>query len=114
MKELSLSEYVVPVAIPSGSCGSESRYKRLPGFVRSLAANSRDAVLLETARFDEENRHSYLFRDPVKTLAARELRDIPEVFARIESELAAGRYVAGYVGYECGRYFALENEAGPQ
>lgn len=80
--------------------------------MRWLAADSRDAVLLETARFDAENRHSYLFRDPVETLAAHELRDLPGVFARIESELAAGRYVAGYVGYECGRYFALEDEDG--
>jgi para-aminobenzoate synthetase/4-amino-4-deoxychorismate lyase len=82
--------------------------------VRSLAANSRDAVLLETARFDDKNYQSYLFREAVETLVAEELHQLPEVFARIDAALAAGRYVAGYVGYECGAHFALDGRIVPR
>lgn len=102
MKELSLSEYVLP---------ARTHRSRLPQYVRTLAARSRDAVLLETSRFDAENRHSYLFLSPVETLAAHEPDELPILFERIERALAEGRYVAGYVGYECGVHFALRHKA---
>jgi para-aminobenzoate synthetase/4-amino-4-deoxychorismate lyase len=100
VKESSLLEYALhAVTHPT----------TLPQSIRTLAARSRDAVLLETARWDAKNRHSYLFLDPVETLAAHTLDDLPELFARLEKALAEGRHVAGYVGYECGVHFALRH-----
>jgi len=78
--------------------------------VRSLAARSPGSVLLETARCDEANYKSYLFREPLMELAAKSLSELAEMFSQVEAELAAGRYVAGYVAYECGRYFALGDQ----
>ena len=82
-------------------------WTKLPEYLRTLAATSRDAVLLETSRFDADNAHSYLFLDPVETIVAHALDEIPAMFERIEAVLAEGLHVAGYVGYECGEHFAL-------
>ncbi|MDE1177022.1 MAG: aminodeoxychorismate synthase component I [Edaphobacter sp.] len=86
---------------------SRSHFYKLPGYVRALAAQSRDAVLLETARCDAESRYSYLFLDPMETLAAGELNELPALFERIEEALKQGQFVAGYAGYECGAHFAM-------
>jgi len=69
------------------------------------AATEPGSVLLRTARTDEENRISYLFQRPLEILSARRPDEIPEVFAGIERALAAGRYVAGFLGYEAGYHF---------
>ena len=87
-----------------------SAWTKLPEHLRALAAHSRDAVLLETSRFDRDNSHSYLFLDPVETIVAEALDEVPAMFERIELVLAAGMHVAGYVGYECGEHFALGGE----
>ena len=70
-----------------------------------MVAETSSSVLLETSRFDAENHRSYLFRDPVRILSASQLDEIPELFRHIEEALAAGLYVAGFVGYECGYHF---------
>jgi para-aminobenzoate synthetase / 4-amino-4-deoxychorismate lyase len=62
-------------------------------------------VLLETSRFDEQNRHSYLFLRPIELLAAHTPDDMPDLFRRIELALAQGHHVAGYLSYECGYHF---------
>ena len=77
----------------------------LPAAARMAAAERIGSVLLETARFDHENCQSYLFLDPLEILIARELDDIPHIFAQIESALARGMHVAGYFAYECGYHF---------
>jgi para-aminobenzoate synthetase/4-amino-4-deoxychorismate lyase len=87
------------------------QFARVPQYVRALAARERDAVLLETARCDAENHHSYLFLSPVETLAANALTDLPHMFEQIEAELKAGLHVAGFVSYEAGQHFALERSA---
>ena len=87
---------------------------RLPHSVRTLAARSHDAVLLETARFDAGNTRSLLFLSPVEVLSAHALPDLPALFERIEHALASGRYVAGYLAYECGAHFALDLHEGLQ
>jgi para-aminobenzoate synthetase / 4-amino-4-deoxychorismate lyase len=81
------------------------RWSALPSAMRATAAANPGSVLLETSRFDESNRHSYLFTGPVNILIARELNEIPQVFAQVESALANGFYVAGYFAYECGHHF---------
>ncbi|MBS1822696.1 MAG: aminodeoxychorismate synthase component I [Acidobacteria bacterium] len=83
-----------------------SAWVKLPEYLRTLAANSRDAVLLETSRFDADNFRSHLFLDPVETITVNSLDRIPAMFEQIESAVAAGLHVAGFVGYECGEHFA--------
>ena len=82
-----------------------ARWKRLPHAARELVASQSDSVLLETGRFDHENRYSYIFLRPVRVLIAERLEVLPEIFAAMERATAAGRYVAGYLGYECGYHF---------
>jgi para-aminobenzoate synthetase/4-amino-4-deoxychorismate lyase len=84
---------------------------RVPPHLRTLAARSPNSVLLETARTDPSNGHSYLFLSPLETIAAHALDELPGVFQRIEQALAEGRHVAGYVNYECGQHFALQRES---
>jgi para-aminobenzoate synthetase/4-amino-4-deoxychorismate lyase len=71
----------------------------------SIAAETPNSVLLETSRFDAGNRRSYLFLNPVQILSASELDEIPGLFRQLEGALAAGLYVAGFVGYESGYHF---------
>src|SRR5271168_1200654 len=71
----------------------------------SIAAETPNSVLLETSRFDAGNRRSYLFLNPVQILSASEFDEIPGLFRQLEGALAAGLYVAGFVGYESGYHF---------
>lgn len=72
---------------------------------RSVVADNANSVLLETSRVDTENKHSYLFLDPVQTLSASTLDELPGLFQQLETALTDGFYVAGYVSYECGYHF---------
>ena len=76
--------------------GKQVVWTPLPDAVLMDATGRTGSVLLETARFDDENCHSFLFLDPLEILIARELDEIPQVFAQIESALARGMHVAGY------------------
>ncbi|GGA76152.1 aminodeoxychorismate synthase, component I [Edaphobacter acidisoli] len=95
------------------------RWTKLPRGMHALVARERDSVLLETSRFDEENRRSLLFLRAERVIEASTLDEVPGVFAEIEAALADGCYVAGYVGYECGYHFErvgggeLSRKAGP-
>jgi para-aminobenzoate synthetase/4-amino-4-deoxychorismate lyase len=73
--------------------------------LHSLVASHPDSVLLQTARFDAANKRSFLFLDPVQTIAAYRLEEIPDLFERIERSLAGGFYAAGFLSYECGYHF---------
>jgi para-aminobenzoate synthetase/4-amino-4-deoxychorismate lyase len=75
-----------------------------------MVAEIPNSVLMETSRFDAENRRSYLFLNPVQILSVSKLGDIPGLFRQLEEALAAGFHVAGFVSYECGYHFqSLEN-----
>ena len=58
-----------------------------------------------SSRFDPSNHHSYLFLNPVGTISAIKLNDLPELFRKIEDALANGFHVAGFLSYECGYHF---------
>ncbi len=73
--------------------------------MRMLAESQPNSILLETSRFDSANHHSYLFVEPIQTLTVAALEEIPWLFSQIEAALADGRYVAGYLSYECGGHF---------
>ncbi|QNI37287.1 aminodeoxychorismate synthase component I [Edaphobacter albus] len=77
----------------------------LPLHLRTLAATSSNAVLLETSRYDEHNRRSYLFLEPVEIVAAHTMDDLPALFDHIESARSNGLHLAGYFHYECGYFF---------
>jgi para-aminobenzoate synthetase/4-amino-4-deoxychorismate lyase len=62
-------------------------------------------VLLETSRFDEQNRRSYLFLNPTAILSAQALDELPALFRKSEEANAAGLHLAGYLSYECGYHF---------
>lgn len=66
-------------------------------------------VLLDAARPDAENPHTYVFADPQRELTATALQDIPVLLGGLDKAVAQGKYVAGYLGYEAG--FAFEDIA---
>ncbi|MGA2350528.1 MAG: aminodeoxychorismate synthase component I [Terracidiphilus sp.] len=71
-------------------------FTKFPARYHSLVASSAEGVLLQTSRYDAENHRSFLFLRPERTLAASSA-----LFDEIEEALAAGSYVAGFLGYEC-------------
>lgn len=92
-----------------------SAWTQLPESVRTLAAGSLNAVLLETSRFDEQNHYSYLFLNPVETVSASTADELHALLEWIEVMRSRGLYLAGYLGYECGYYmeYASRYSAGP-
>jgi len=87
------------------------RWTRLPPQLRTLVADTPDSVLLETSRFDAENRRSFVFLSAERVIQASTLDELPELFRQIEAALAAGFHVAGYVSYECGYHFERVGKA---
>jgi para-aminobenzoate synthetase/4-amino-4-deoxychorismate lyase len=83
----------------------DTAWVSLPQSFRAAAAQSCNAVLLETSRFDSDNRQSHLFLNPKRLLVARRLGEIPGLFGEIEMALKQGLYVAGFLSYECGYHF---------
>ena len=85
----------------------------LPSSFRAAAFEKPNSVLLETARFDAANTHSYVFLQPTRVLIASQLDELPGVFAEIEIALQRGFYVAGFLAYECGYHFEPIDQAAP-
>ena len=81
------------------------KWNRLPQFIHKVAAGAPGSILLETARFDPSNKHSYLFLKPRSILSAQIPDQIPKLFFDIDEALVHGYYVAGYFSYECGSQF---------
>jgi para-aminobenzoate synthetase / 4-amino-4-deoxychorismate lyase len=82
-----------------------NQWTQLPVWLHSVVAQNPNSVLLQTSRFDEFNKQSLLFTNAIRTIAAANLDEIPELFRQVEAALASGLHVAGYVGYECGYHF---------
>jgi para-aminobenzoate synthetase / 4-amino-4-deoxychorismate lyase len=82
-----------------------AQWTHLPKHLHAIVAATPGSVLLQTSRFDASNRYSYLFLNPVRTIAASTLNDIPNLFHDIEEALASGLHVAGFLSYECGYHF---------
>ncbi|MCM8786908.1 MAG: bifunctional anthranilate synthase component I family protein/class IV aminotransferase [Candidatus Omnitrophica bacterium] len=68
-------------------------------------------VFLETARFDRENKKSFLFSNFVDIVTFYSGSDVEKFFARIEDFLKKGFWLAGYFCYEFGYFLesALSN-----
>jgi para-aminobenzoate synthetase / 4-amino-4-deoxychorismate lyase len=82
-----------------------NQWTQLPVWLHTVVAQNPNSVLLQTSRFDAFNKQSLLFTNAVRTIAAANLDEIPELFRQVEEALAGGLSVAGYVGYECGYHF---------
>jgi para-aminobenzoate synthetase / 4-amino-4-deoxychorismate lyase len=82
-----------------------TRWTQLPQQFHAVAAEHPNSVLLQTARFDAENQRSLLFINPLRTISASQLDELPELFHQIEAAGAEGHHVAGFLGYECGYHF---------
>jgi para-aminobenzoate synthetase / 4-amino-4-deoxychorismate lyase len=76
----------------------------LPTFFRDLAESGPGAVLLETAKVDDQNFRTFLFHDPICVLIADAGDHIPHIFEQIDRYVERGLYVAGFVAYECGEH----------
>src|ERR1700730_15449000 len=80
-------------------------WTQLPKHLHAIAAATPGAVLLQTSRFDAENHHSYLFLNPIQTISAQSLGEIPDLFRRIERALAQGHHAAGDLSCESRHHF---------
>lgn len=89
----------------SEATDSSIRWHSLPDWFRRLATQERGSVLLETAKFDAENFRTLLFRNPIDELAAKTVEDVLNILDQIDHHVEEGRYVAGFVSYECGEVF---------
>ncbi len=85
---------------------SSKRYVPLPDAFYAALNSATDSVLLETARFSEDNFRSFLFHQPVAQLSTRCLDAVPALLAELEHFLEQGYFIAGYLTYEAG--FAFE------
>ena len=70
-----------------------------------MLEDQKDCVLLETSRFDSENKRSFFFLHPARIISIRRLEEVPRLFSEIEESIGDGFFVAGYFSYECGYHF---------
>jgi len=94
-----------------------SRWHSPPAELYALIEHTPATVLLESARPGAAESHtastsespsevfSRLFTAPLRVCVANKPAEPPNLFAEIESAVAAGQYAAGYFTYECGNYF---------
>jgi para-aminobenzoate synthetase/4-amino-4-deoxychorismate lyase len=76
----------------------------VPAELYALVEQRSATVLLE-AGFSGDKFCSRLFIAPVRVIEANSLAEISELFAQIESAVAAGFVAAGFFSYECGKCF---------
>jgi len=74
----------------------------------SFLVNEKEYVFLDSARVNEENRHSFLFLNPSSRLDFFPGDDPVVFFECLENVLAQGNYLAGWISYEFG--YLLEQE----
>jgi para-aminobenzoate synthetase/4-amino-4-deoxychorismate lyase len=82
-----------------------NRRHPLPAEVYSLVEQTPATVLLECNKAGISETCSQLFIAPVRVCRADTAAEIPQLFAEIESAVAAGLTAAGFFSYECGICF---------
>ena len=82
-----------------------NRWHPLPAELYALVEHSPATVLLENSNPAAGEQLSRLFCSPLRVLAVNEPAQLAELFAEIESAVAAGHHVAGFFTYECGICF---------
>lgn len=111
LSALNLNQYMrsVPINVKGAKF-----WKTLPRVFRTLAAQNRRSVLLETAKEDTLNDKSFLFLDPVEELVAWTRDDLEKVLSEVDRRTAEGEFVAGFFTYECGEYFVCLSSREPE
>ncbi len=86
-----------------------NRRHPLPAEVYALVEQTPATVLLEGGKPDRAGSQqipwTQLFTAPLRVCAPFTAAEIPDLFATIESAVAAGQCVAGFFSYECGNCF---------
>ena len=86
-----------------------SRWHSPPAELYALVERTPATVLLESAEPPaaevSSEWFSRLFTAPLRVCVANHPADLTNLFAEIESAVAAGRYAAGFFAYECGSWF---------
>ena len=82
-----------------------NRWHPLSANVYALVEHTPATVLLENSQPGAAEPRSWLFTSPLRTIAADEAAQLPNLFAEIESAVAAGHSVVGFFTYECGVAF---------
>jgi para-aminobenzoate synthetase/4-amino-4-deoxychorismate lyase len=90
-----------------------NRWHPLPAELYALVEHTPATVLLECAKPSASDPFAdpppeiltRLFTAPLQVVEANEPKEIPKLFAEIESAVAAGRFAAGFFAYECGSCF---------
>lgn len=67
-------------------------------------------VFLETNRFDKDNRCSYFFSNPARTISCHRLENVKRALFELQHFISKGYYAAGFICYEAG--FAFEEGLG--
>ena len=93
-----------------------NRWHSPPAELYALVEHTPATVLLEDAQSADERpatatpsasephpAYSRLFIAPSRVLIANNSADLPNLFAEIESAVAAGHFAAGFFTYECGQ-----------
>jgi para-aminobenzoate synthetase/4-amino-4-deoxychorismate lyase len=80
-------------------------YYHFPTDGYSLFRNKQNYVILETAKYDQDNYLTRLFLDPISVYRIYDLDELPDLFSKIEYFTNEGYYAAGYFHYECGYHF---------
>jgi len=93
-----------------------NRWQSLPAEIYTQVGRMPGTVLLESARpagpQPADSHYTRLFAHPLRLCVANRLEELPQLFAEIESAVAAGLCAAGFFTYECGAFF--EQAAAPK
>lgn len=82
-----------------------------PVAVQWLARRT-NSILLESGFVDRENKHTYLFIEPVEVVKASSLGQVERALRRVDEAVQSGHYVAGFLSYEAGYAFEKALETG--
>jgi len=74
-------------------------------FILKSINSYKNAVYLETNRFDKNNKETLLFLKPIKVITCFKGKDLKEKIEEVESEINKGYYAAGFLSYEAGYFF---------
>ncbi|MFH0925679.1 MAG: aminodeoxychorismate synthase component I [bacterium] len=80
------------------------KYFKLPiSNIFNWLKDKNNFVLLETNKFDQQNRYSYIFTDPLDLISTSDPKDVNSTVEELE-RYSKNFYLAGYLSYELG-YF---------
>jgi len=82
-----------------------NHWHSLPPEVYTRVEQSPATVLLESTKTGAAEPWTRLFTAPLRVVEVTDPAELPDLFAQIESAVAAGLFAAGFFAYECGNCF---------